>query len=588
MEVAGKDIFPCYFFYWKVIALGDYFKKYLKRAVKRRILHFLVTNPYFWLIAGFLILISFGVIVALGIFGAAYGDSTVSANAETAKRIVSSLNPPVISSDKMEEQFFLPWAIPYALQLYAKNWDDTLDKDMIVNITKDLNPVFTYFDYDEVTQVWESVKDENGNWQTKYYEIRTPKKYISQVNTYAGIYVIHYKEFTSANFTKETDYSKRTVTHCMIKTGIDFYPDWTRLDTAVAKYAYVNNTTNNFDVQEFPVNGGKIIKPFDGNYPVTSPFGMRENPENPGSREFHPGIDFGLPLGTPVKAAADGVVVLAGEYGGYGRAVVIRHTEGLSTVYGHLSEVKVEEGKKVKQGEVIGLSGSTGRSTGPHLHFEVRKDGQPVDPLQYLSGTLVLPDGTVYYVSELDRKMLLETAASFMESRENIEWLLDSSDYSMGEGVPPWQKYDVKPDEIPNELIPVFKTAGEKYGIPWTVLAAIAYRESSFNPNAVGPYLPDYNTSAVGMMQFLPQTFSEYGVDGNGDGIISPFEPADAVYTAAHYLSANYNLYKKQGYSDTDALRKAVWNYNHAWWYVDQVMSIAEKYKQKYIDNINR
>lgn len=167
MEVAGKDIFPCYFFYWKVIALGEY----LKRAAKRRILHFLVTNPYFWLIAGFLILISFGVIVALGIFGAAYGDSTVSANAETAKRIVSSLNPPVISSDKMEEQFFLPWAIPYALQLYAKNWDDTLDKDMIVNITKDLNPVFTYFDYDEVTQVWESVKDENGNWQTKYYEI---------------------------------------------------------------------------------------------------------------------------------------------------------------------------------------------------------------------------------------------------------------------------------------------------------------------------------------------------------------------------------------------------------------------------------
>ncbi len=473
------------------------------------------------MITGFLLLISFGVIVTLGIFGAAYGDSAVSANAQTAKIIVSSLKPPVISSDKMEEQFFLPWAVPYALQLYARDWDDTLDKDMVADITKDLNPVFTYFDYDEVTQVWESVKDKDGNWQTKYYEIRTPRKYISQVNTYAGIYVIHYKEFASENFTKGTDYSKHTITHYIAKTGIDFYSDWTRLDAAIAKYAYVNTSANNFNVQEFHVKGGKIIKPFDGNYPVTSPFGMRENPENPGSREFHPGIDFGLPSGTPVKAAADGVVVLAGEYGGYGRAVVIKHTDGLSTVYGHLSEIKVEEGKEVKQGEVVGLSGSTGRSTGPHLHFEIRKDGQPVDPLQYLSGTLVLSDGTVYYVSELNRKMLLETAASFMENKENIEWLLDSSDYSMGEGVPPWQKYDVKPGEIPNELIPVFKAAGEKYGIPWTVLAAIAYRESSFNPNAVGPYLPDYNKSAVGMMQFLPETFGEYGVDGNGDGIIS-------------------------------------------------------------------
>ncbi|SFE02020.1 Transglycosylase SLT domain-containing protein [Thermoanaerobacter thermohydrosulfuricus] len=579
MEVAGK---LRYFFYWKVIALGDYLKKYLKRAAKRRILHFLVTNPYFWLIAGFLILISFGVIVTLGIFGAAYGDSTVSANAETSKSIVSSLNPPVISSDKMEEQFFLPWAIPYALQLYAKNWDDTLDKDMIVNITKDLNPVFTYFDYDEVTQVWESIKDKNGNWQTKYYEIRTPKKYISHVSTYSGIYELHYQVQFTENHTETEKYKKYTKTFFLVKTGIDFYPDWTRLDAAIAKYAYIDTRTNNFNVQEYTVKGGQIIKPFDGNYPVTSPFGMRANPENTGSMEFHPGIDFGLPSGTPVKAAADGVVVLAGEYGGYGKAVVIRHANGLSTVYGHLSEIKVKEGEEVNQGKIIGLSGSTGRSTGPHLHFEIRKGGQSVNPLLYLSGTVMLSDGTVYYVSDLDRKMLLETAASFMENKENIEWLLDSSDYSMGEGVPPWQKYDVKPGEIPNELIPVFKAAGEKYGIPWTVLAAIAYRESNFNPNAVGPYLPDYNTSAVGMMQFLPETFSEYGVDGNGDGIISPFEPADAVYTAAHYLSTNYNLYKKKGYSDLDALRKAIWHYNHAWWYVDQVMSIAEKYKEKY------
>jgi murein DD-endopeptidase MepM/ murein hydrolase activator NlpD len=563
-----------------VVELGDYLKDYIKNAVKRYILRSLVTNPYFWIILIFLSLIFFGIFTVLGIFDAAYQDNTVAANGRMVQQMMPALNPPVLSSDKMEEQFFLPWAVPYALQLYARDWDDTLDKDMITNITKDLNPVFTHFDYDEVTQVWESIKDKDGNWQTKYYEIRTSRKYISQVNTYAGIYELHYTLQFTENHTETADYKKYTKTFYLAKTGIDFYPDWTRLDAAIAKYAGTGTKTSSFTVQEHTAKGEQIIKPFDGDYPVTSPFGMREDPKNPGSKEFHTGTDFGVPSGTPIKAVADGVVALAEEYGGYGKAVIIRHADGLSTIYGHLSEIKVSEGKEVKQGDVIGLSGNTGRSTGPHLHFEIRENGQPVDPSLYIAGIKTFSGGEVYYVAELNRIMLLETAASFMKNEENIGWLLDSSDSSME--VPPWQKYDIKPGEIPNELIPVFKVAGEKYGIPWTVLAAIAYRESSFNPNAVGPYLPDYNTSAVGMMQFLPETFREYGVDGDGDSIISPFDPSDAVYTAAHYLSANYNLYKKQGYSDTDALRKALWNYNHAWWYVDQVMSIAEKYSEKY------
>ncbi|WP_052210484.1 peptidoglycan DD-metalloendopeptidase family protein [Thermoanaerobacter sp. YS13] len=558
--------------------MGDYLKNYIKNALKRYIIRNLIRSPHFWIILIFLSLLSFGIFTVLGIFDATYQDSTVAANGKTVQQIMPTLNPPVQSSDRMEEQFFLPWAIPYALQLYARDWNDTLDKDMIVNITKDLNPIFTYFDYDEVTQVWESTKDKNGNWQTKYYEVRTPKKYISYVNTYAGIYEFHYTLQFTENHTESADYKKYTKTFCLTKTGMDFYPDWTRLDAAIAKYA--GSKTGNFTVQEYTVEGGQIIKPFDGDYPVTSPFGMREDPKNPNSREFHTGIDFGVPSGTPIKAVADGIVVLAGEYGGYGKAVVIKHANGLSTIYGHLSEIKVEAGKEVKQGEIIGLSGNTGRSTGPHLHFEIRENGQPVDPSLYLTGIKTFSGGEVYYISELNRIMLLETAASFMRNEENIGWLMSSSD-SLAK-VPNWQKYDIKPGEIPNELIPIFKAAGEKYGIPWTVLAAIAYRESSFNPNAIGPYLPDFNTSAVGMMQFLPETFKAYGVDGDGDGIISPFSPADAVYTAAHYLSANYNLYRGKGYSDIDALRRAIWHYNHAWWYVDQVMSIAEKYSEKY------
>ncbi|HHY79163.1 MAG TPA: peptidoglycan DD-metalloendopeptidase family protein, partial [Thermoanaerobacter sp.] len=507
----------------------------------------------------------------MGIFGAAYGDDIVAKNGETAKSIVRSMDPPIESSDKFEKEFFLPWGIPYALELYSTNWSDTLDEEMIKNITYDLRPVFTYFDYNEVTQVWESTKDKDGKWQTKYYETRVKRKYISHVSTYAGNYVVHYQEQFTENFEQGENYSRRTVTHFLVRTGVDFYPDWTRLDAAIVKYAYNGKAEGTFRIEEHTFGEGIMAAPFDGTYPVTSPFGMRTNPQTGAGTEFHPGIDFGLPFDTPVKAAADGVVVLAGSYGGYGTAVVIEHTGGISTIYGHLSEAKVEKGQVVKGGDVIGLSGNTGRSTGPHLHFEVRKNGEPVDPAGYLSGNVLLAGGTVYYVDDLDRKMLLETAASFMEKKENIEWLLNET---FPDSVPPAEKYDVKPGEIPEELVPVFKAAGDKYGIPWTVLAAIAYRESSFNPNAVGPYLPDYNTSAVGMMQFLPETFGEYGVDGDGDGIISPFEPSDAVYTAAHYLSANYNLYKKKGYSDIDALRKAVWNYNHAWWYVDQVMSI--------------
>ncbi|WP_042805204.1 lytic transglycosylase domain-containing protein, partial [Thermoanaerobacter sp. A7A] len=193
----------------------------------------------------------------------------------------------------------------------------------------------------------------------------------------------------------------------------------------------------------------------------------------------------------------------------------------------------------------------------------------PVNPL----GDINVPAGSVVVNDNIDRKLILETGIAFIKGDQNLEWLL---------GTGASREYAAKPGKIPEDLLPVFKEAGREYGIPWYVLAAIAFRESSFNPNEIGPYLPKLKTRAVGMMQFLPETFSEYGVDGNGDGIISPFDPSDAIYSAAHYLSANYNLYKKQGYSDLDALKKALWHYNHAWWYVDQVMAIGEKYKNNY------
>ena len=101
---------------------------------------------------------------------------------------------------------------------------------------------------------------------------------------------------------------------------------------------------------------------------------------------FHKGVDWYVPQGTTVTAAAAGTVTRAGWYGDYGYCVDITHDNGTMTRYGHLSEVTVSVGQYVDQGQQIALSGNTGRSTGPHLHFEIRINGEAVDPLPYLAG----------------------------------------------------------------------------------------------------------------------------------------------------------------------------------------------------------
>lgn len=117
----------------------------------------------------------------------------------------------------------------------------------------------------------------------------------------------------------------------------------------------------------------------------TSFFGYRGNPFDFGNSEFHPGIDFRGKTGDPVKCTANGTVEFAGPAGGYGNCVRIKHINNLVTVYGHLSRITVHTGQKVSVGEVIGKVGSTGRSTGAHLHYEVRRNGKAVNPKEYLS-----------------------------------------------------------------------------------------------------------------------------------------------------------------------------------------------------------
>jgi len=126
---------------------------------------------------------------------------------------------------------------------------------------------------------------------------------------------------------------------------------------------------------------GTFIRPVAG--PVTSPFGYRTDPVT-GGTGFHSGIDIGASCGTPIKAAGTGVVIAAEPNGGYGNMTLISHGNGLSTLYGHQSSFNVSAGQSVVQGQIIGYVGSTGKSTGCHLHFEVRVNGNPVNPTAYL------------------------------------------------------------------------------------------------------------------------------------------------------------------------------------------------------------
>ena len=123
--------------------------------------------------------------------------------------------------------------------------------------------------------------------------------------------------------------------------------------------------------------GGQFSWPVTGT--ITSPFGWRSNPFG-GSPEFHQGLDIAAPSGTTVTAAAGGTIIMAQYYGGYGNYILIDHGGGYSTGYGHLSAFYVSNGQTVTRGQAIGAVGSTGNSTGPHLHFEVRINGKPVDP----------------------------------------------------------------------------------------------------------------------------------------------------------------------------------------------------------------
>jgi len=140
-------------------------------------------------------------------------------------------------------------------------------------------------------------------------------------------------------------------------------------------YARFNPSLASKNVFVYPVMGPRL----------SSDFGVRAHPIMKVTRHHH-GVDLAAPVGSLIRSIAGGQVIYADPHGGYGRFIVVRHANGLSSHYGHCERVHVRIGQKVNAGDILGTVGSSGRSTGPHLHFEVRREGKPLDPNDILPG----------------------------------------------------------------------------------------------------------------------------------------------------------------------------------------------------------
>ncbi|MGB9808807.1 MAG: M23 family metallopeptidase, partial [Caldanaerobacter sp.] len=245
--------------------------------------------------------------------------------------------------------------------------------------------------------------------------IYVPVKLLTQVRTYEGIYVFEYQEVTDVKGNESRTY--------MALKGMEFYEDYSKLDAVIAGEIKTSSYGSyEGETKTIELSGGKLLWPVSASHTVTSPFGMRYHPVLKTYR-MHTGIDIAANTGDEIVAAADGIVRAAGYYGGYGNTVIIDHSDGVSTLYAHYSMVLVKAGEVVKQGQKIALVGSTGISTGPHLHFEVRLNNIPMDPMKALDN-LSIASGSTAAGQNIDRRLILETGRAFMKGEQNLDWLI--------------------------------------------------------------------------------------------------------------------------------------------------------------------
>lgn len=295
------------------------------------------------------------------------------------------------------------------------------------------------------------------------------------------------------------------------------------------------------------LGAGKWQAPFQQRYTRTSAFGMRFHPIRRSWR-LHSGVDLAsLPDPAPVHAANDGRVTAAGPRGSYGNAVDIDHGGGITTRYAHLARIDpaIAIGAAVTGGQRIGVEGSTGASTGNHLHFEVRVNGAAVDPEPFMTTHGAALDGrpAAATTTTPDEALVVPPAGS-----------------------PRLQSLTTPAAPIPPEILALYRAAGERYDVPWALLAGVGMEETRH-----GRIYATSPAGARGLMQFMPATFAAYAVDGDRDGRVDITSDADSIHTAARYLAAS-------GASRPDGVRAALFAYNHADWYVNDVLTYANAY----------
>lgn len=260
-----------------------------------------------------------------------------------------------------------------------------------------------------------------------------------------------------------------------------------------------------------PKEAASLIYPLLGTAgTLTSVFGGRDAP-TAGASTNHGGIDLAAPTGTQIAAVLGGLVTIAGEYGGYGNAVKIDHGNGVESLYGHMSAVGVAPGQQVTAGQVIGNVGSTGISTGPHLHLSMYKDGEAIDPLPYVQGAPIMAGNTLAgaLMAEYNRRKFGIGAAGALGGGGDVaSWIMQALAITS-------QSMDYL-DE----------------------LMYIAQMESGGDPNAIN--LWDSNAAAghpsKGLMQTIDSTFAAYALPGYDD----IWNPVHNTIAAIRYMNERY------------------------------------------------
>ena len=334
------------------------------------------------------------------------------------------------------------------------------------------------------------------------------------------------------------------------------------------------------------VEGGGWRAPFEQAYTVSRRgFGRHFHPVHRQWRA-HTGQDLvSQPAPGPVVAVSAGVITRAGAAGGYGNVVDIDHGNGISTRYAHLAHIAptISPGTAVRTGQRLGVEGSTGVSTGNHLHFEVHRHGTAVDPIPFMRERGAPLDGTAVLrtvtgpLGQTDAGGADASAATAYGDEEppasgEAGVVLGAVEGGVGFDLPPPgqpRKASLvnAPSDIPADVEALYRAAADRYRIPWTVLAGVGMAET-----AHGRHTSTSSAGAQGLMQFLPATWTQIGVDGDGDGRADIHNDADSVFAAAHYLTVS-------GLTEgPDGVRGALWSYNHADWYVNDVLFYAHAY----------